>query len=294
MRGLWESRGIRSALKVILTCAAIWWLSRQIDWPQTLPLLRRADWGLILLAFVLYNLSQLVSTRRLMAHLAPVPIRDGYPFLLKLYYRAMFFNLFLPGGIGGDGYKVWMLRQRHKTRYKTLISATLLDRGSGLLAIVLLFILLAGQSGWVTGHFLLPLWVDAGLTVLVVAGGWALYRFVFPSFRTAFGPTLLLSLLVQSLQVLAILALLRSVGVADAWLEYALVFLFSSLASVLPLTIGGIGVREFIFLSAAAYLPILPEHAVLATLLFFLVNAVSSLIGAAIDLPARPEDQDSE
>lgn len=294
MRGLWESRGIRSAFKFILTCAALWWLYRQIDWAQVLPLLRRADWGLILAAFVLYNVSQVISARRLQSHLAPVPIQDGFPFLLKLYYRSMFFNLFLPGGIGGDGYKVWMLRQRHRTRYKTLISATLLDRGSGLLAIVLLLVLLAGQSNWVADRIRAGVFIDTGLVLLTVAGGWAIYRFVFPTFRSAFVPTLVLSLLIQGAQVGAILLLLRSVGVSDAWLEYALVFLFSSLASVLPLTVGGIGIREFVFLSAAAYLPILPEHAVLATLLFFLVNAVSSLLGAAIDLPAQPKGEDPD
>ncbi len=285
---------LTSLLKLVLTAAALGWLYYQIDWEKTLPLLQRAHWGWILLAFLLYNASQVTSTFRMGAHLMAVPIREPFPFLAQLYYRSMFFNLFLPGGIGGDGYKVWLLRKRHQSEYRSLLSALILDRGSGLIAITFLIFVFAGFSPWSLAVLPLSsveLWA---LAIAVLLGGGMVYGLFFRTFKGVYVRTILLSLLLQSLQVVTLLVLLQSIGSQASRVEYALIFLGSSLASVLPLTVGGIGVREFIFLKAADYLPIESDQAVLASLLFFLMNALSSLAGAFVSLPDQPVASDLE
>ncbi|WP_420155124.1 lysylphosphatidylglycerol synthase transmembrane domain-containing protein [Siphonobacter sp.] len=286
------SPAVKTILKLLLTSLALGWLAYQMDWERIWPLLRRAQWGWILVALVLYNISQLLSTSRFQQHLKAVPLAEPFSFLLRLYYRSMFFNLFLPGGIGGDGYKAWLLRTRHQTDYRLILSVLLLDRGSGMLAITFMIALLGGSSTWLTSQFGLPYGWLSGLALLVGAGGWGVYRLFFRKFVPVFPAAFSLSLGVQSTQVIVILLLLRSIGVTDHSLEYGLVFLVSSIASVLPLTVGGIGVREFVFLTAAEYLPIQSDQAVLASLLFFFINALSSSLGAFITLPERPETRD--
>jgi len=54
------------------------------------------------------------------------------------YYIGMFYNLFLPGSVGGDAYKVFLLHEQGVGRTKPLILATLLDRLSGLAMLALL------------------------------------------------------------------------------------------------------------------------------------------------------------
>lgn len=56
---------------------------------------------------------------------------------LKLYALGMFYNLFLPGGSGGDGYKVYLLRKLYKAPVKHLLSAVLLDRINGVAVVFL-------------------------------------------------------------------------------------------------------------------------------------------------------------
>lgn len=275
----------------MLTAAALGWLYYQVDWDKTLPLLRRAHWGWIVLAFLIYNASQLSSTLRMGKHLQVVPIRESFSFLIQLYYRCMFFNLFLPGGIGGDGYKVWLLRKRHQSDYRLLLSALLLDRGSGLVAITFLLFILAGFSPWVLSEAPLPNVLLWGSALAVFLGGWLIYGLFFRKFIGVYLRTFLLSILLQSLQIVVLLLLLESIGVQTSRVEYALIFLGSSLASVLPLTVGGIGVREFVFLKAANYLPIESDQAVLASLLFFLINAFSSLAGTLVSLPDKPTSE---
>ncbi len=57
---------------------------------------------------------------------------------LQLYLLGMFYNLFLPGGIGGDGYKIYLLQKNYQTGTKRILGAVLSDRISGMVALVVL------------------------------------------------------------------------------------------------------------------------------------------------------------
>ncbi len=61
---------------------------------------------------------------------------------LRLYYTGMFYNLFLPGGVGGDVYKVMVLKKRELS-ILSATKATLLDRVTGLLVLLSLMIISA-------------------------------------------------------------------------------------------------------------------------------------------------------
>ena len=52
---------------------------------------------------------------------------------LCLCYVGMFYNLFLPGGIGGDAYKVYQLRKYHQGRTFAIVQAMIFDRLNGFL-----------------------------------------------------------------------------------------------------------------------------------------------------------------
>jgi glycosyltransferase 2 family protein len=36
--------------------------------------------------------------------------------IIQLYLLGIYYNLFLPGGIGGDGYKIYLLKQKIKIK----------------------------------------------------------------------------------------------------------------------------------------------------------------------------------
>lgn len=60
---------------------------------------------------------------------------------MKLYWLGMFYNLFLPGSISGDAYKIVILKRRYNAPYKKTSAAVLLDRFNGLpgLGLILAF-----------------------------------------------------------------------------------------------------------------------------------------------------------
>jgi uncharacterized membrane protein YbhN (UPF0104 family) len=61
-----------------------------------------------------------------------------------------------------------------------------------------------------------------------------------------------------------------------------MVFLLSSIVAVLPLTIGGVGARELVFVYAHEYAGIDEATAVAFSLIFFIITAAVSLVGATI------------
>ena len=73
----------------------------------------------------------------------------------------------------------------------------------------------------------------------------------------------------------------------DLFDEYLLVFFISSLATILPITLGGVGIREFVFIKAAEISEIEQHTAVALSVLFFGITVVSALVGSIVKLDVQ-------
>jgi uncharacterized membrane protein YbhN (UPF0104 family) len=65
----------------------------------------------------------------------------------------------------------------------------------------------------------------------------------------------------------------------DHTLAYIFIFLVSSVVAVLPLTLGGIGSRELVFLYGALWFGLEESSSVSVSMLFFFITALVSLSG---------------
>jgi glycosyltransferase 2 family protein len=285
---------IKLFLKVTLSVVALWFVLRQIDLHQAKQLLVQIDMAWFVLAFMLFNLSKIVSAFRLNKYFQAIPVLLDWLQNLKLYYVGMFYNLFLPGSIGGDGYKIYLINKHYKANIKDLISASLLDRLSGLVALFFL----AGILLYFSNHAaLLPnLNLIIVLSLALVFPAYYLFSLILfnKKFIHQFWITSYYSLLVQFLQVVCAVCLLLALSVNQFYTDYLALFLISSAVSVLPITVGGVGIREVVFLLGYQYLPIDKTVAVSFSLLFFGITAVSSLIGIAFSVKEKPSVQLSE
>jgi uncharacterized membrane protein YbhN (UPF0104 family) len=93
-------------------------------------------------------------------------------------------------------------------------------------------------------------------------------------------PTLLLGILVQASQVVCAYLIMAALGIPAHTTEYIFIFLVSSVVAVLPLTIGGLGAREVVFLEGSKYFGLAQEPSVIISLLFYLITLVTSSIGS--------------
>ena len=282
-------------IKLALVAGALWFVFRRIPPAEIGRVIRQAQPGWLVVAAVLFIISILVAARRLNYFQRAVGVGLTEAYNLRLYWLGMFYNLFLPGGIGGDGYKVLVLRRTFPAKTRLLVQALLLDRVSGLLALGVLLVAL----GWavplpVPG---LPAWrlaASAAAVAVLLAGAWATRRW-FAAFGPTYWLTQALALGVQGAQLLSVVALLLATGTTTQGPAYLLVFLASSVAAALPFTVGGIGAREVVFLLGAQWLGLDATVSVSLSLLFYLISAGVALPGAAFGLgEAGPKPADLE
>ena len=272
----------KSILKLLITLLAVGYVFYHIDINELTNALKSADITWLFLAFLAYNASKIVSSVRLNRYFRAIGVFLSQLNALRLYYFGMFYNLFLPGGISGDGYKIYILGKRYNSSYKKLFQATLLDRISGLSALLFLAGILFVLSSF--GDLSIPLWYVAIIGIILsIPVNYYLTKKFFPDFLTIFTSTTLYAFAVQLLQLLSAAMIVWALPETNAsMIDYLTLFLISSVVAVLPISVGGIGVRELAFLYGFGLIGGDTTMAVTFSLIFFIITALSSLLGAFI------------
>ena len=238
---------LSTALKFLVSGLAIWFVFKSIDWIETKSIFYSVEFHWLLLAILFFVISKILSALRLNYYFREISIKISEKYNLKLAWIGMFYNLFLPGGIGGDGYKVYLLHKRSGISVKLLAAGALIDRLSGMVALCALACL---GAFWLDLEQV-PLWVNY-LALLGALLAFPVFRLIkarfFKSFTDHFFRTSAYSLATQGMQVLCAYFILLALGVSGQYLEYQVLFLVSSVVAVLPFTIGGVGARELTFI----------------------------------------------
>ncbi|MCE7055120.1 flippase-like domain-containing protein [Algoriphagus sp. AGSA1] len=275
---------LTTALKLVLTCLALYLVFRRIDTNQLWQITKTIHWVWLIPAILTFTLSKLFTAFRLNLYFKNIKLFISEKLNIRLYLIGMFYNLFLPGGIGGDGYKVYLLHKHYQTPVKQLVQASLLDRLGGLVAILfLLLALILPADLRLLYDSSVPWDLLVGLAALLVFPFfWLMQKLVFKAFLPSFWKANGWSMAGQVTQLVCAWFILKSLGVTENFLAYQLVFLLSSIVAVLPLTIGGVGARELVFVYAHAYAGIEETTAVAFSLIFFLITAAISLVGSMV------------
>jgi len=266
---------VKIIIKLAVTVAALWYVFSKIELRQVVTTIGQSNLFYLAGALLLFVLSKMVSSFRLNRYLASIDIVISQKAHMRLYLLGMYYNLFLPGGIGGDGYKVYLLSKRYDVATRRIFWAILMDRIIGVLALfcmsVVLFSLLPGMGtyAWFT-------WILIPLSIFII---YLIFTKYFPYFLPALWITNLQSLVVQVLQLLSATLILLSLKVPGSLEGYLFIFLISSMVAVLPLTIGGIGSREFTFMLGARWLGLDLDISISLSLIFFLITAFTSIWG---------------
>jgi uncharacterized membrane protein YbhN (UPF0104 family) len=278
--------GIRRLLIFSFVSALLYYVFSNIDLAKAAAMLRSVPLDAALSALACIAASQLVSAMRMRTYLSARGVTMGNREAIRLYFAAMFFNVCLPGGIGGDGYKCLHLARRHPISAGGAIASSLSERANGLCAL-LLFLYALLPFGTVPGIVGIGPGFAFAAVLFFAAGTLAAYRI---------GTALLLkerlrdslralpySFAAQGLQLLAVLTIVRALPgekSAALYADYGAVFCVSSVLSMLPFSVGGLGLRELTFFTAAKYVAsITPEGGAVAASAFFLLHLPAALSG---------------
>jgi uncharacterized membrane protein YbhN (UPF0104 family) len=266
---------ITGILKIVISFFAILFVLSKIDVADIVSAMKSASMFGLFLAILFYSISKIVSAQRTLlivrSYKIPVSVTDN----LKLYWKGMFYNLFLPGGIGGDAYKAVVLSKHFKGRLLHSASAMLLDRIAGAVALVCLalvfFPFTAISKGWI--------WISFTGIPFFIAGFYFFIILINPDLKTVIPKLLGWSFIVQILQILTTMFILNAYGIEEKYASYMLLFLVSSLAAMLPLSVGGVGIREVVFLTGSGFLSTDQNYSVTISFTFYLISLIVALPG---------------
>ncbi len=264
-------------LKILFSALLLYLVFTRIPFSEVWAVLKASHPAYLLTALLFFIVSKVIAAYRLNRYFSGIGLPLSHGSNLRLYLLGMFYNLFLPGGIGGDAYKGYLLHRTFKIPGKKLAAVLLLDRISGLFLLYVYsgLLFLWQPIPWVAPY---RVWIGLALaaSLLVYRGA---HRKWFSYLTPVFWPSLGYSALVQLAQLASVFFILQALGIQEHVLEYLLVFLLSSIVAVLPITIGGIGSREIVFYYGAQWLGLQQSTSIGVSMAFFLITALVSLGG---------------
>ncbi len=293
-----HAKTLKLIAKIVLSIGALYYVFSKVDLKETLHAISGINPLFLVLAIIAFALSQVVTAFRLNVFYKYIPVKIDSITNIKLYWLGMFYNLFLPGGIGGDGYKVYLINKYYRSPVKRLIGTIFADRLSGLMVIGMYLCGLVffieydfsnvtdlSKSGQLIHHFLVMIspylkWFIFLIPFLGI--GYYAYLRIFSKHLTAATlKVILLSLVVQGLQMLSAIIILMSMGteIAGKAEDYLFLFLLSSIMSAIPISLGGLGLREVTFMFGSQFLGLNQDHAVALSILFYSISMIVSLFG---------------
>jgi len=270
-------RPVKTILKIGISLTILVLIIRKIDEKLLLQTIQEIKPLWLAWAIGWFVLSKIISAYRYSLLLSTEDIRLTPRQNLRLYWLGMYYNLLLPGGISGDGYKIKVLMDAFQKPFSRIFTLTLIDRITGVIALGQLCLILLL---WIPDLNQYAFLVIPGFLLSLVLS-WLIYRWAKGKLTQIWLRTTLQSIGVQGAQTIATLGLVMAVGQGQHWPDYLILFLASSLVAMVPFTIGGAGARELTFLYGSQWLDIHTEKAVAIGFLFYLISTGVSLIGMA-------------
>lgn len=300
-------RWLGLAIRLAGTAAGLAWIATRVDLDAARAALGRIPSATFALAAALIAANVVVAALRWHVLLRAYGATRIPPFarLAYLYFVAFFYNNYLPGAVAGDVGRGVVTRDAFDAEGATgALAIVLVERALGLFG---LFALLG--AGLATAGRALPTGALALWTAVGCAGSCALVAAIplarrlaphlpgplariaarLPALRSprAFALALLLSVATQALVVLAGWTLLAAL--ADLSLAASLLIVpLGAATTFLPITVGGAGAREAVYIALCGRLFGLPEPLALAASLgLWLAHLAVGAAGGLLQLAGR-------
>ncbi len=298
------------SLRIVLSILLLAFLIHSVDLSQAKSVVNRVDPGFAALAALVLAAVPAISIPRWRAILAALGYELPAKTLAYALYVGALLNQALPSSIGGDAWRVWFC-VRAGIPLSPATSSVLIERLVGLAAVLLCFaltfpVLLERVAD---GPMRALLWLMLAACMAIVAG----LAFV-AAFASRLGSVSLLrplaglghaiALVSRSVSRLALLlwtGILGQIAAIIAFffanqsahsglslLDCAVTLAPGLLVALVPLSLGGWGLREGAFVVLLSFYGISPETSLVASVLFGLALLVASLPGLLFWLHGPP------
>jgi len=264
-----------TAIKILISIILIGIVFRKLNWEEIKSMLKTANYFYLFVAILFFLFSQVISIFRFNLFIRKVGVRLSFEANSKLYLLGMFYNFFLPGGVGGDAYKAYAISKAHSKSLKSIGQVVFVDRFSGILAIGFIISILVLFLKTPFPYFLNLLIFGLGILTTFFVLRYVIRLMHTHKKRIYLG--FLYSLGIQFAQAICILLILKSFQIEGNYLVYIMMFLISSVLSVI--SFAGLGIREAVFYYGAHWFNFNPDVSASVALSFSLITAAVSFLG---------------
>ncbi len=292
-------------LKISVTILGLYLAIRQVDLNEIWQALVQAHLSWLLVSFFLMCASLVVRAYRWRLLLGGLEITVKFSRLVELYFVGNFFNAFLPSGFGGD--IVRALEIARNVPPSTAAGTVILDRLAGLVMLFvmamvfipwrpsnfppsLMGIIIFGSLAGVIGVFVLlegSLFTRTGKWLpdkLSPTGSGPIAR-LFEAVQQcgrqaiwkAFSVSIVFNLILTGWWLVSGLALGQNISFS----YYILIMPILSVPLLIP-SISGLGPRELLAPTLFKVVGLTPELSISLSLLVFIINRLTSLLGGLI------------
>jgi uncharacterized protein (TIRG00374 family) len=276
-------------LKVLVAIVLLVVLAYGVDWAALPKYFEQLSWPVAILSFVALSLQYAVSAWKWQWALRLHGLEYRYFYLLKGIGIGFFFNHFLPSAIGGDAYRVMKTMPSDGFASRAL-SAVIVERIVGFAALLAIAFFaafdLASESE--TARSTIKF---AGIALAGVAFvAWAIHRgwhepliervrhtrlfapvdhnlSQLRSGGASWIPLIVISLLFQAIAIGITYGFFWSLGASVAYSTCAVIMAAAGVATILPISINGLGVVEGAFVGSALALDVPYEPALIVAIL---------------------------
>ena len=277
-----RKRHIFLVLKLLFIVTSLVFVFWQADAVKIWGYLKTTNPLYLLLSCIIMGFAQIVSAYRMRFYYRNEQLKLGRIFSVGLYFTSMLFNTILPGGIGGDGYKIYTIGRLTGFSHLRALKIAVSERASGLFALLVLtgIFYIYADFGEIIPY---QTYVVAALGILVVPAYFISTAIILKETAGTSCGAMAYSIPTQLLNAAVAMVLLAGIGLdmsdSGTVMAYLVIFMLSSVAAILPVTIGGAGLREITFLYGAKLTGLDAEQGITLALLFFIVNTICSLNG---------------
>jgi uncharacterized membrane protein YbhN (UPF0104 family) len=291
-------------LRICVSLALLEILAARMDWAHVADAFANLRWGYWLSAVAILVVTQAVSAWRWQLQARALGLNSTVTQMTGYYFIGMFFNLILPTSVGGDVVRAYYITGPSGRRLPGFVSV-LVDRLNGLIVLLLLASIAAVvQFNTVPGWVSLFVWgttlsACVGLVLLPLLARWGKHgservEKVRAMLQLVRQPKLLIQTTALSLVIqVANIVLVWQVGMAlslDGGIGFEYYWILVPMVSVLtllPVSVNGMGLREWGTFLLLQPLGVSETAAVTLSFLWFLVFISASLLGGLAYMSGR-------
>lgn len=297
-------------LKTVISIGLLVLIFTHIDIAQTWKQFQTLSLPFITFALIYYTGCQWLSCWRWLVILHSTGHSVSMISLLSSYFAGMFLNIFLPGSFGGDVYRIYRVTKETKDSEAALVSV-FLERFTGLFALSALAILGLPPAVRVVGRWDIILLFFGCVIALVggvlliaspqllkIAEPWLkklnlqnlAVRFAkiqillrqFAQHRQALGMSISLSFLLMLAIVYYHYLIAQQLKIPISYLELLVFIPIIAVITLIPISLGGLGVKEGLWIYLFNRIGLTGEQALLLSVTMTMLGWLLALPGGVI------------